>query len=494
MTKITVTGFTDIEGFSSLVEKIGHQNSQPIVDEFLRVGKALIGLNGGQFIKEIGDSHMFTFDNLEEALQFSTQFQQYYQDQPCLQRHLIRVRIALCLGAVELVNEDVFGLGAISASRMEAVTEAGIVCANCDLVEKIRTAWGSKRIEECFERIGEVTFKGMSCPEELYAFRWGTYGKSTPKGSLAIRVYDCLNSAGMEFINMNVQDLSPPGLLIWPVVPRRIATSIHRCQIEIIRLLAFLGWHIKLLMADIGASIQSLGEEVCEFADTIVKYSAYREIKNIEVEYLSTYFEPKYPHLRNILKSFEQLTSDLSVQDLIDINQKQYSQEVKDKIKENPTLDFIRPILTCAAVVHLIERFHETNVYSKVTIVSGEDEQIQWRSLLSMTGPSQNLGIILHPTLKIRNAGMTHTARQTSDWPIWHSRRELERDMATTNAGKWVFQLLGQLPFFPAPYAIIEGKEVRASHWQNEFEIPRIISISEIVNMAWDKLDPSRGE
>jgi hypothetical protein len=61
-------------------------------------------------------------------------------------------------------------------------------------------------------------------------------------------IFDHLQQATVEISNLDMRELAHPGIIIWPVVPRDLATAIHRGQAEVIRFLVLLGWTVKLLM------------------------------------------------------------------------------------------------------------------------------------------------------------------------------------------------------------------------------------------------------
>lgn len=497
MVALRVTCFTDLQGYSTQEDLLGHNLSQVIVNEFLAIGKALIDLNDGQYVKNIGDAHMAIFDDLESALRFSVELQQYYQEQPCVSRPELRVRVALCLGAVEPVDRDVFGPGVIMAARQESLTAPVQVTANGDMIQQIRRAWGDDRTDQYFRSIGQHDLKGFRQSQELFVFDWPSYAKDNAEATLAERVFRCVESAEVVPSNLSIHDLSPPGLAVWPVVPRSIATAIHRGQLEILRLLALLGWRIHLLVADCGPGADSDSLDVVAFVNAILDHARYRSLCNIETSRLSTYFDVDYEYQGDVLDWFRRITSDLEVQDLIAISQKEYAQGVRDEIRRDSALSFLRPILTCAAVVHLATSLQDIESNPKIIIVCGIDEDIQWSNVLHLTESQQGLGAIYNPTLRVSLAGATHTARQRRDWPIWRSQRQLFNAMGNTNAAKWVFQLFVQLPSFPYPYVLpnrvlANPGILRVSDWGDEFASPSTVDRRRLVRFAWPLLDPAR--
>lgn len=487
--KLAVTCFTDIKGYTERVTN-AHKPTQEIIDDHLRVGQILVDLNGGQYIKNVGDAHMATFDELESALLFATQFQQYYKDRPCLKREPLLIRVALYLGVVEPKNNDVFGPGVIGASRVEGVAEATRITVNKDLRDDVGKLWGGKETKKFFTSIGEHKLKGFDKKEVLFTFDWNLYSTAHPAETLPGLVYNCFESAGIEQKNLSVQDLALSGDIIWPVVPRSIVTAIHRGQIEMIRVLTFLGWKIRLLIADCGTA-PNINQVSDSFQGNILAYAGNCGLQNIEPKRLSFYFNSsEYENQKDVIDQFKQITSDLNVDDLRKINMKNYAEEVWKEIQRSPTLDFLRPVLTCAAVLHLAKTLGS----NKIIVIAGNDEDTQWRHAIRLE--SDRLGAILNPILKERKKrGEAHTARQKDNWPIWQSKEELTEDIKKTNAGKWVFQLFAQLPAFPS-LEIPEnelGKHgaIRAKDWTDEYKIYKGLDTQKLIAAVWPKLNPA---
>lgn len=373
------------------------------------------------------------------------------------------------------------------------MTEPSTVIVDKDLRDKFEELWATEKTNKHFESIGKFKLKGFKAEKELFKFNWTLYAKDDPENTLASRVFNCLRDAGMTPTNLCIRDLALPGFIIWPVVPRTTATAIHRGQIEVMRLLTFLGWRIHLLVADCGGSIKVTKTEIDSFTDMLLKQAAYRGLHDIEHSCLSKYFEGAYPDHQDVLDKFQKITTNMTVQDLLYINQKEYKEEIQKEIIENPTLDFLRPILTCGVALHLSELWLKTHPEAKTIIVSGVDEQIQWGNIFEVA--SRPLGAIYNPILKeSAGGGISHNVRQKNEWPIWRSKEELDKDMTRTNAGKWVFQLFAQLGAFPASQVTFADKGVRSRDWQDEFSIPGHIDRTKLVDLVWPILDPARRE
>ncbi|MBZ5728396.1 MAG: adenylate/guanylate cyclase domain-containing protein [Acidobacteriia bacterium] len=262
-TKIEITCFTDLKGSTALAEQMGHQAFAPLLQEHLRLGESLAIRNYGKYVKNIGDAHMVRFEFVEHALAFASQLQQSCADRPGVAELSTPVRVSLFQGAVEPVGDDVFGSGVNQAARLQGVTQAGNVTINKDLFETMKKVYSEGVAEQYCTSIGQHELKGIEGQQLLYNFDWLKYAEAMPGASLASPLYDHLRQAGIEPSNFTELDLNHPGRVIWPVVPRDLATAIHRGQVELIRLLTLIGWQVTVLIADCGGDTEYLSTKMC---------------------------------------------------------------------------------------------------------------------------------------------------------------------------------------------------------------------------------------
>lgn len=489
---VKIICFTDIKGSTTLTQNLGHEKVKPIIAEHLRVGKEFIHNCKGEYIKNIGDAHLCSFDSYDAAINFAAVFQQFHQKRPCIDRHELEIRVALFQGDTYSLDDDkrdLFGSAVNQAARVEGMTTPCKVTVNADMQRSVISAWGQENTNKYFKSLGEKELKGIEGKQELFDFIWEEYCQESCNNRLAIEIFNCLEKAQTIPTNLNKDDLGSSGFIVWPVVPRDVVTAIHRGQIEIIRLLAFMGWRVYFLVADCGTVSPVPEANTDAFIKLIMKHAKSRGLCEFNYGKLSDYFSVKYEHHEKVIERFRQVTSGLSVQNLIHINQKEYAEEVKEEIKKNSTLNFLRPILTCAAALHLIE-----DIYSKEPksiIIAGDDENIQWRYLLD--SEPNRLGTIYNPLLRSSDAsGKLHTARQSKNWPLWLSKKELlDESKLGNNTAKWVFQLFAQLPAFPSSVVRLGDAELSAIQWKDEFKIPESIDFNNIVDLIWPIIDPA---
>lgn len=483
--KVLITCFTDLKDSTAMTESEGHERSVPDIVEHLRVGRILAGRAGGNYVKPIGDAHMITFEYLEHAIAFAVQLQEYYREQPCISRQHLKVRVGMYLGTVEPIENDVIGSGANRAARTQGEAAPGEILINRELVEQIERIWGAIEVQKYLSSTGEHKLKGIEAPQVLFSFNWEQFGYDHPEVSQARLVYEHLRRASVEASMLAPEDLARPGVLIWPVVPREMATAIHRGQTEIVRLLALLGWDVRLLIADCGAHNNYNRAYSSAFSDILVRYVGTRGISRVNVSYLSDYFDPAFEGYSQIQAIFRDITSDLTLKDLLDINNKEYTDDVKEKIKLSATLDFLRPALSIAAVKYLIETAAQKGI-----VVAGADEKIQWERTYDLPNTRGNIGVMMNPILK---RDPTHQSRQSRNWPSWASPEALLSDMnLNNNLAWWTFKLHAFMPAFPAETVNIGGQEINPQEWVDELVPPEKVSREALVEHVWPLLRPQR--
>lgn len=475
--------FTDLKDSTRLTEGLGHEGFLPHVWHHLSVGRTLAEGAGGAYVKNIGDALMLAFDSPLNAIRFASRFQQFCVGSAGLGDLTPGVKIGLALGTVEKTETDYFGSGVNQASRVQGEAEPGRIVVNKALRDSLARTLGQRKTDLYLASIGEKTLKGVEDPpkQELFAFDWAKYGRDVPDQGLAGCVYKHLQQAQVETSNLTVKDVTNPGTIIWPVAPRDIVTAIHQGQAEIIRLLALLGWHVKVLVADCGAKGNHKRSYSEPFADRLIGYLRGRGVEPLETEFMSDLYQPTHDGYDQIQTLFRAIASKLTVQDLLNINSKGYTQQVKDEIRSSATLDCLRPALSLAAVTHLAGQSSEKSI-----VVAGQDESTQWQLAYTLLNKRSLFGVLMNPVLKI---GPVDMARQKSDWPSWPSPMSLARDMETANLAWWVFHLHAYVPAFPSEYASIEGSSIAPNDWQTDLEIPADLSRYSLANHVWPLLE-----
>jgi hypothetical protein len=275
------------------------------------------------------------------------------------------------------------------------------------------------------------------------------------------------------------------GTVIWPIVPRQLATAIHRGQIELIRLLALLGWRVQVLIADCGDENSFSPKFLDNFESSLSATALRRNIAFQGIVRMSTLYDSANSEYSSLQSLFKNISTRMTVAELISINNKEYSEDVKIELKSKTTLTYIRPPLTIAAVLHLAMKQP-----GKCAIVSGSDEALQWKQAYNETDAASQFGALMIPVIKMDKK---HQVLQQKRWPIWDAIEELVEHLhdGKSNTAWWLFRLHGLLPAFPIAKVQIGGAEVSTGDWEDEMSIPERVKLREFVELVWPLLDPT---
>src|SRR5215211_1517058 len=105
--------FTDIVGSTELAVKNGDKKWIEILMQHFRRARQIKDACGGYEIKLIGDAYMVAFRTAADAFQFAWQF---YNDTGDPQ---LQIRVAIHVGQVRIVENDIYGLMVNKTSRIQ---------------------------------------------------------------------------------------------------------------------------------------------------------------------------------------------------------------------------------------------------------------------------------------------------------------------------------------------------------------------------------------
>jgi len=483
--EMAVTCFTDLEGSTAMTEKLGGEGMRPFRTEYLEVGKILANNCDGRYIKNIGDAHMIVFNKIESAFRFAAQLQQFYQPQPNYSKAPLSSRIGLFLGVIEQDKGDAFGSGVNQAARVERAADPGSVLLNENLMEAVTKIWGPESTQQFLSHAGSHDLKGIATPVELFSFNWQNYIKKYPDYSLSSLVYRHLQNASVIISNTCLSDISNQPSIIWPVVPRDGVNAIHRGQLEIIRLLAMIGSKVHILIADCGVSENFPRPYSDKFREMINDYASRRSLKDLNYLFMSDLFSPRCEGCDNLHRHFQSVISHLTLEDLLDINRKEYSKDIQRTINTVPTLDFLRPALTISSVLHLSDILG-----GKCIIVVGYDERKQWEGAhTSIPVARTQFGVLFNPVLKAKKG---FQGRQTKNWPLYFNWEQVVDDMGKYDLAAWFTKLHLFLSSFPASSASIDDVSISPSEWLSpgdpEKRIYKLIKKTELAKYVFNKI------
>ncbi len=111
--------FTDIVGYTALMGN-DEQKAFAILTKNRNLQKPIIEQFNGQWIKELGDGVMASFNTVSDAVNAAIKIQE-----ACNEAKDFKLRIGIHLGEVVFENDDVFGDGVNIASRIQSIAAPG---------------------------------------------------------------------------------------------------------------------------------------------------------------------------------------------------------------------------------------------------------------------------------------------------------------------------------------------------------------------------------
>lgn len=155
--KLKAIVFTDIVNFTQLSAK-DEQHALELIDKQREIIKPIVEEYSGEWLKEIGDGLLLSFDSSLDAVNCSIKIQKSLQDIDNL-----KIRIGIHQGDVFIKDGDVFGDDVNITSRVESFSpEGGIaisdkICKDVSGVENIKTLF-----------IGFKKLKGVTQETKIY--------------------------------------------------------------------------------------------------------------------------------------------------------------------------------------------------------------------------------------------------------------------------------------------------------------------------------------
>ena len=158
--------FTDIEGSTSLTQRVGDAKAQELLHAHNRIVRDALTAHGGTETKHTGDGIMASFTSASAALECAIAIQRALAQHNESAEQPIGVRIGLNAGEPVAEEEDLFGTAVQLAARICAHAEPGQVL----LPEGVRHLVAGKRF--LFADIGEIALRGFEDPVRLFEVRW----------------------------------------------------------------------------------------------------------------------------------------------------------------------------------------------------------------------------------------------------------------------------------------------------------------------------------
>jgi len=149
--KLKAIVFTDIVDFTKLSAE-DEQHALNLIDKQREIVKPIVEKHNGEWLKEIGDGLLFSFDSSLDAVNCSIEIQQSLKD-----IEDFKIRIGIHQGDIFIKDGDVFGDDVNIASRVEGFSPEGGISISDKIYRDIQ---GVKKIKTSF--IGHKRLKGVA--------------------------------------------------------------------------------------------------------------------------------------------------------------------------------------------------------------------------------------------------------------------------------------------------------------------------------------------
>jgi len=169
--------FTDMEGSTSLTQRLGDAGAQEVLRAHNRIVRDALKAHAGSEIKHTGDGIMASFASPSRALECAIDIQRAFAERnrtvgagfkpaPTPSPEPIRVRIGLNAGEPVAEDQDLFGTAVQLAARVCARAEPGQIL----VPEGVRHLVAGKGF--LFSDQGDVALRGFEDPVRLFEVRW----------------------------------------------------------------------------------------------------------------------------------------------------------------------------------------------------------------------------------------------------------------------------------------------------------------------------------
>ncbi len=156
--RLAAVMFTDIEGYTSLMQKSENQALQ-IRQKHREIFDSAIQKFGGKLVNYFGDGTLSFFDSAVSAVKCAAEMQKKFIESPA-----IPVRIGIHLGDIIVTEEDIIGDSVNLASRVESLGVAGSVMVSDKVAAELQNQDTLPLV-----RLGSFHFKNDSHAREVFA-------------------------------------------------------------------------------------------------------------------------------------------------------------------------------------------------------------------------------------------------------------------------------------------------------------------------------------
>jgi class 3 adenylate cyclase len=159
--------FSDIEGSTAMMERVGEQRSLEIMRDHTALVRQLVESFGGSVVKSLGDGFMVSFPSAHAGVHCAVEMQRSLGDQSVPGVGPLKIRVGLHSGYLIADADDFFGRNVVLAARIADRARGGEILVSSTVKDYTET---DPRVD--FEDRGEFHLKGLLGEHTIYAVRW----------------------------------------------------------------------------------------------------------------------------------------------------------------------------------------------------------------------------------------------------------------------------------------------------------------------------------
>jgi class 3 adenylate cyclase/ABC-type transport system substrate-binding protein len=156
--------FTDVEGSTQLLRRLGARRYAGVLAEHDRVLRAAIASHGGEVVDTQGDAVFAAFSEARDAVSAALEAQRAFADWATSGQEAVRVRMGLHTGVPEVANGRYLGLDVHLAARVCAAAHGGQTVVSA----AVRDQLGPGAADIAIHELGKHSLKDFETPQGLY--------------------------------------------------------------------------------------------------------------------------------------------------------------------------------------------------------------------------------------------------------------------------------------------------------------------------------------
>ncbi|MBI3194844.1 MAG: adenylate/guanylate cyclase domain-containing protein, partial [Ignavibacteriae bacterium] len=162
--KLVVIMFTDIKGFSKMMEANETKTLQ-LLEAHNSIMSDCVQRHGGSVVKTVGDAYLVMFESAVSAVSCAMEVQQTFLSsaKQGLELGAVKVRIGIHLGDVVIKENDVFGDGVNIASRIQSLAQPGGLNISSSVYDQVK-----KKLDIRVIYLGSPQLKNISESVKIY--------------------------------------------------------------------------------------------------------------------------------------------------------------------------------------------------------------------------------------------------------------------------------------------------------------------------------------